>query len=144
MLKHVYRYHFEEAEFNKEYAKKYNLDTQQLEAIKNKILRTNERGICRYCKQKVNPISYKTTITYWGSYIDICHAECKSEGATKEAYECQLIDTNCNECKYFFRIKSTGNGTFKGWCNKFNRTTRAESNSANVNNTDCFEHRKGE
>jgi hypothetical protein len=96
--------------------------------------------ICRYCDKPVNnPV---VTISYWGGLTFYCHAECKQAGLRSEAFECQCIDADCNDCKHFIREKMGINKSiWYGQCKKFNKLTEAYPNK--WRGLECFEHRKG-
>ena len=65
---------------------------------------------------------------------------CKEEGKKLEAYECQKIDADCNDCKHFLRQDNKSNGIWHGFCNKKQVNTVAYVNFCSSN--ECFEHRK--
>lgn len=101
-----------------------------------------EDDICRYCRK---PGTDDVCFSYWKAFRYPCHKLCKKEGARKEAYDCQLIDADCNDCKNFKRgeskqIQGTSVKWFEGDCSKFNRPTKAFANHASSHA--CFEHRK--
>jgi hypothetical protein len=104
----------------------------KIEAVQ---LGLNFSPFCRYCHKLAidNPVITKG---YWSSSWALCHPECKKEGEREEAYECQKIDSDCNDCKFFKRIKG-----IEGTCEKFNKKTTANPNFCSSHN--CFEHRKG-
>lgn len=54
---------------------------------------------------------------------------------SEEAYECQCIDADCNDCLHFERI-SMNNGV----CLKYDRPTTASPKMST--GYPCFEHRK--
>lgn len=121
---------------------------------------------CRYCKKAVNREDAEITTTYWWPRYSLSHKACKTQGEQSEAYECQTIDANCNDCRYFNRKHNAGNGVYYGACKKpvergskkpywFNELpfkwrkrslwregyqVRAESNYAT--GYECFVHRK--
>lgn len=95
---------------------------------------------CRYCGKEVKQEDSVVTYSYWNALLAISHKECKEEGFKEEAYECQKIDANCNECKHFIRgAKANPTGHY-GMCGKFNKAVVAHSNNAQGN--DCFIHRR--
>lgn len=112
---------------------------------------------CRYCNQPIAPADETHTFTYWAAVRYPCHKQCKVEGIRAEAYECQLIDADCNDCKHFKRGKLierwlscmindapayclTRMGIVTGHCLKFNRPTTAQPNK--WTGLECFEHRR--
>mgnify|MGYP000524792887 CR=1 FL=1 len=102
---------------------------------------------CRFCKQ---PDCDSFVAPYWQFFIETkagfvkpkarCHKACKGEGVKAEAYECQNIDRDCNDCKHFTREAYLGNSIFSGECGKFNKPVKAYPNYCS--NHECFEHRK--
>jgi len=66
-----------------------------------------QKIICAHCKKggDLNPYGayWDATVTRW------FHEECNKEGRQKEAYECQKIDCNCNDCGYMERDFDTYN-----------------------------------
>lgn len=94
---------------------------------------------CRYCGKIVEPEEKVTTLSYWMSIPFTCHKRCKDQGEKEEAYECQLIDADCNNCKYFLRALAS-KWTCFGWCAKFTAMTIASPKFAT--NHKCFTHRK--
>ena len=96
----------------------------------------NFEEFCRYC-QNTCPDFYnrKVTKSYWNSVWSISHIPCRENGEKEEAYECQKIDSDCNDCFYFKRIKGSS-----GTCQKFNKEVTARPNFAS--GFDCFKHRK--
>lgn len=110
---------------------------------------------CRYCNQEVTtPIK---TLSYWNQHPFICHVECKVSGERQEAIDCQTIDADCNDCKYFQRgevvkrwlsaminkkagVLLVNMGIIKGHCLKFDRPTEAYPHAST--GWDCFEHRR--
>lgn len=114
---------------------------------------------CRYCKQEVTESETAVTNAYWFNTPDVCHKSCKNKGVKQEAYDCQLIDSDCNDCKYFKRGKIaekiiskliTRDGRielvihrpdiFDGTCLKFNSPTNGQPNK--WTGMKCFEHRR--
>jgi hypothetical protein len=111
--------------------------------------------ICRYCDKPVEtPV---VTHSYWGGLPFQCHAECKQAGQRQEAFDCQCIDADCNDCKHFKRgsleerwlsciendvaaMKLVNMGFFHGHCLKFDRPT--EANPKKWTGRECFEHRR--
>lgn len=102
------------------------------------------RMFCRYCGEQVYlDEDYSTTSGYWSSQVFPCHGACKANGIKEEAYVCQLIDADCNDCKFFVRgeyIKPPYK-YFNGVCSKYNRQTKAFP--VTYTGHQCFEHRRG-
>lgn len=74
------------------------------------------------------------------------HAACKAEAQRTEAYECQTIDADCNDCRHFERdtafqpTKGHRPPSLPGRCAKFDRPTVARPNT--FTGHPCFEHRR--
>lgn len=73
------------------------------------------------------------------------HKQCKAEQRAYEAYECQKIDADCNDCLYFERSKTAKVSGYTvthaiGQCLKFNKPTKAYPQFASGH--ECFVHRK--
>jgi hypothetical protein len=111
---------------------------------------------CRYCGQLIIGDSVKT-LAYWNQTTDICHAECKAIGERTEAFDCQTIDADCNDCKHFQRGNLIQNwlsdmadgkatkrlvnmGIFNGMCQRFNTPAKAFPKMSTGRS--CFEHRR--
>lgn len=114
---------------------------------------------CRYCNL---PILTKAVpaFAYWFNTPFWCHPECKDAGARQEAFECQVIDADCNDCKHYKRGKlapvlislvKTKDGRIEevryqpsiiigGHCLKFDKPTTAYPNKWTGH--ECFEHRR--
>lgn len=113
--------------------------------------------ICRYCDGEIPEQELVTTHSYWGGSPFPCHKQCKDAGIKQEAFDCQLIDADCNDCKYFKRgevvkrllscmengkssMKLVNMGFINGHCLKFDRLTQAQPNK--WSGLECFEHRR--
>lgn len=113
---------------------------------------------CRYCQQPINGEIAKT-FSYWNKVEDVCHLGCKVVGEKEEAYDCQRIDADCNDCKHFKRGSlapktvsklRTPDGRieevtfqeqwFYGHCLKFDKATIGQPNK--WTGKKCFEHRR--
>jgi len=112
---------------------------------------------CRYCGQLINGDGVKT-FSYWSKAEFVCHPQCKESGEKQEAIDCQIIDSDCNDCRHFKRtnpeekrwlscmhnrkpsIRLVGMGYFDGHCLKFDLPTVAQPNK--WTGMECFEHRK--
>jgi hypothetical protein len=102
---------------------------------------------CRFCDKEIlegQELAYAPS--YWWSRGDIypCHAECKKEGKAREAYDCQLIDADCNDCKFFNR-RENSKWVCYGSCSnpksdEFNKDVKAYPN--NATGRECFVHRQ--
>jgi hypothetical protein len=114
---------------------------------------------CRYCDELVLESELTTTHSYWGGSPFPCHKSCKVAGEKQEAYDCQVIDADCNDCKHFKRgevikrllscmedgkpgTRLVNMGIINGHCLKFDRPTQAQPNK--WTGLGCFEHRRAE
>src|SRR2546421_532208 len=61
----------------------------------------------------------------------------------REAYECQVVDADCNDCKHFRRGALVAKEAWSGHCLKFDRETRAYPKkwTGAMKNTDGFQIR---
>ncbi len=98
-------------------------------------------GNCRYCGEPVTDVANAAiTHSYWQGIPFICHSACKDKGVKLEAYDCQVIDADCNDCKCFVRSHMVGKDVWAGHCQKFDRETRAYPKK--WTGRECFEHRR--
>ena len=154
----IKREFFKALYFNKEisiYLKKYNVTKETLGLWANKWI---IKDVCKYCKQKIEESDFTISSSYWNNFWEGCHKNCKEEGDKQEEIECQEIDANCNECKYFERKGFDENledkqgkgyidrgklfntiGCYFGLCKKFNKKVTATRNICQGNK--CFIHR---
>ena len=107
---------------------------------------------CRYCNKLIDDADWVTTLAYWNQTPDVCHSGCKQAGERQEAIDCQVIDSDCNDCKHFKRngitdeIKGTPttNGvkafTVFGDCLKFEKKTTGHPHF--WTGRECFTHRR--
>lgn len=120
---------------------------------------------CRHCKQPIAKDDFDVVGGYWSNTVFACHSYCKKEQMEYEAYECQLIDADCNDCAFFKRgeiiepitqkhkdiilgvflnsptVHKIGNPIkFHGFCEKHNIGTYAYPKTAR--GYTCFKHRK--
>lgn len=96
--------------------------------------------ICRYCDGLILEEDLAFTTGYWKPIMDCCHKDCQKEGRATEAYECQTIDADCNDCRHFERQGKVSKDIFEGECTQFNKPVRAYPNFAT--GMECFEHRR--
>lgn len=80
---------------------------QKAEYIKSKFCL--KRG-CRHCGKDVDEVDFSIVGSYWnngmfGSKIFVCHSYCLKDQINSESYDCQNIDRDCNDCKFFKRGK---------------------------------------
>lgn len=113
---------------------------------------------CRYCAKPILAEQEGvTTHGYWWGNRFASHRACKDAGVRQEAFDCQMIDADCNDCRHFQRgevvmrwlscmedgkagMKLVNMGTVLGHCLKFDRPTKAYPNMAT--GRECFEHRR--
>lgn len=112
---------------------------------------------CRYCGKEIAPADLATTNSYWQGLPFPCHRACKDAGMRQEAFDCQCIDADCNDCRHFKRgmlvqrwlsciedgkasKKLVNMGIFTGHCLKFDQPTEAYPNK--WTGRPCFEHRR--
>lgn len=102
-------------------------------------------AICRYCEKEIGPQEADVTYPYWNfghkppSYP--CHKACKVAGQREEAYQCQCIDADCNDCIDFIRdADKTARVVFKGTCRRYGKPTVGTPN--HCSNMPCFRHRR--
>jgi hypothetical protein len=58
---------------------------------------------CRGCDAVIEAGAFAVWNTYWTAMWAPCHAGCREEGMRAEAFECQCIDADCNDCRHFQR-----------------------------------------
>ncbi len=113
--------------------------------------------ICRYCSKEIEKDQELVTFSYWQGVKFFCHKECKTNGEKQESFDCQNIDADCNDCKFFKRgelikkwLSSIIDGkpglihfnteVFNGHCLKFDKITIAQPKKCTMK--ECFEHRR--
>src|SRR5258708_1026768 len=97
--------------------------------------------ICRYCDKPIADNGRATSHPYWSPVPGSCDKACKDAGIREEARLCQIVDADCNDCKYFKRgallplqahvqasidagdAPGFTSQTFTGHCLKFDRPT---------------------
>lgn len=62
---------------------------------------------CRGCGKSINPPDFAIWHTYWTPMWAPCHAGCREAGMKLEAFDCQCIDSDCNDCRHFQRGVTT-------------------------------------
>jgi hypothetical protein len=72
--------------------------------------------ICRYCEQAVAPDEAVPTVSYWKAVPFVAHPACRVAGYKREAYECQCLDADCNDCTFFTRSRMVGKEIWIGRC----------------------------
>ncbi len=115
---------------------------------------------CRYCNSTVSELDDAVTHSYWQGLPFTCHRVCKVSGEKQEAFDCQVIDADCNDCRHYERgklatatvslLKRTDGSSATvshqpnvfvgGRCIKFNRSTLAQPKK--FSGWECFEHRR--
>ncbi len=96
-------------------------------------------AVCRYCGQLVR---HDAAIThgYWTGLPFLCHQACREAGQKDEARECQTIDADCNDCRFFERGKLAAKEIWTGYCAHWQGPTRAFPKK--WTGRPCFVHRK--
>jgi len=110
-------------------------------------------NICCSCKKEIKEDDFAIGYGYWEPRPFQCHKWCKDKHEKKITIECQIIDADCNDCKYFKREsnkpeKDEGDKRFPfpslegfpGNCLKHSVKVYAHSNYAQ--GYKCFKHRK--
>lgn len=112
--------------------------------------------VCRYCHERIFYGAVNTS-SYWGRFPYKSHVQCLKRGYEREAYLCQKIDCDCNDCRYF--IRDTGRkvrgGSGAVWSGRCCLPTRPDSPHLFLKNwpvvearpnfcsmMPCFVHRK--
>lgn len=103
-------------------------------------INTLPKQTCRFCGTPVVREDADVYVAYWWNFFYVCHKDCKVDGAKKEAYECQLIDCDCNDCRFFDR-RPEGKNSMVGWCKQHNRRELAQGPMGGKPML-CFEHRR--
>jgi len=85
----------------------------------------------------LNESNFDIGIRYWlpNSWYPV-HKDFKHDYMKNEAYNCQKLDTNCNDCKHLNRAEMK--------CLKLNKGLSFAPNTCMPENQDCFIHRKDE
>ena len=109
---------------------------------------------CRGCGLPLTDTDFDVWVSYWKSVWFPAHKACRAAGMAEEAYDCQCVDADCNDCNSFCRGKSAGELVMigvagspdvtrpaNGHCEKFDRPAVAWANFCS--GWACFEHRKG-
>ena len=104
-------------------------------------------AVCRFCRGPFSEDDPPVPVTsYWGAAKDVTHERCRVAGLKDEAYECQKIDADCNDCRDFraYRKGEPGYAVTKharrGWCQRFDRETVAFP--VFCSGRACFTHRR--
>jgi hypothetical protein len=98
---------------------------------------------CRGCDKQILEIGDVAIWTsYWWSYFFPSHKSCLDAGMKREAFLCQEVDADCNDCRHFQRGARIADGVISGQCLRFNKPTKAYPNFSTGH--ECFEHRRSE
>lgn len=90
---------------------------------------------CSETNQQLNKENIDIRIGYWSPFgWKPVYKEIKQETMKNEAYNCQLIDKNCNDCMFLNRNNKQ--------CTKLNKTVKLNPNICQPENDECFKHRK--
>lgn len=103
-------------------------------------LKYNPSNICISCKKEIMRCDFDIYSSYWSNLWFPIHIFCKKQYEDYNKYECQCIDCNCNDCKFFKRELNNNYGT----CLKFFKRVNNVPNNCYLNNFDCFVHRLNE
>jgi hypothetical protein len=114
---------------------------------------------CRYCSLPIAEGESATTHSYWQGLPFPCHKACKDAGVKQEAFDCQAVDADCNDCRHFKRGKLANKtvstwtkpdrkiamvihqpDVFSGHCLKHDRPTIGQPKKHS--GYYCFEHRR--
>jgi hypothetical protein len=121
-----------------EYLKKSKGLIQNLEV--NQDGKYNFIGFCpsKYCCEsgdELNSENIAIKVGYWTPNLwKPIRKDLLKAAQTEEAYECQIIDTSCNNCIHLSRNESK--------CLKKGVSVVIMANTCCPHNADCFEHRK--
>ena len=100
--------------------------------------------LCRFCHKEIEVDVDSVATYYWPNSKNPCHKECKEVGVKQEAYSCQTLDADCNDCGHFERGKMANKGLnhkiWHGLCNKLDKDVKAYPNTWSGH--ECFTHRK--
>lgn len=108
---------------------------------------------CRYCDGPLTEAEAVKTFGYWKGYQFWSHAACKDLGYKQEAIECQSLDRDCNDCRFFLRETMLTKGIWSGRCTNQERTPQAHAQCRGAqvlafpnfsSGHPCFVHRKCE
>lgn len=117
-------------------------------------------GNCRYCGIVASVLEEcAITFSYWSAFPFVCHKKCMDAGLKLEAFDCQVVDADCNDCKHFKRgqaapkqvsrwknhkgewVETVYNPEiWRGHCLKFDKPTLAFPKFCTGH--PCFEHRR--
>lgn len=121
-------------------AAKYGFEGQSYEALRGKAIWKKCRK-CRYCHEDIEEEQVGFTNTYWQGLLDLSHSECKKEGEREEAYECQSIDADCNDCRHFKREDRQEGRCMKTlWRRIIRKKVKAQPQFCS--SLECFDHRR--
>lgn len=125
------------------------------ETLKPKIFSAkNPCTTCKPCSGEIAPEDFDIHVGYWTPIWFPIHAACVKAYRDSEVYECQLIDRNCNDCKYFKRgqtsevVADVSRSFFPriktqvGFCEK--NKAQVEATPCCFQGMGCFEHRKSQ
>jgi hypothetical protein len=91
-------------------------------------------AICAATGQVLMPENIDVAVGYWYPHLwKPVHHDHKKAYMAAEAYDCQLIDTACNDCKHLDRLA--------GACKKFGKQVSLEPCQSQPHNAACFVHR---
>lgn len=127
------------------------------ETLKPKLgkFRTSFTNKCRACDGDIAADDFDIHVGYWTPNLWFpIHKGCAQTYRSAEAYECQLIDRNCNDCRHFKRGQTAKVvadvsrlllpriNEHVGFCEKNQAQVFASPN--HCTGMPCFEHRKAD
>lgn len=102
--------------------------------------RWSPSGICCASGEVLSRENLGIKVGYWTPMLwKPCRKDLVREYQRREAYDCQLIDTNCNDCKHLVR-GGGGSGVFVGRCALKDVAITFMPNACMSENSECFEH----
>lgn len=123
------------------YNQLFKIVSLNLDTIKDILANHCPNNVCRFCKKPISEKDFAVYHSYWQGIKFPCHQSCLTEGTREEAYLCQCVDADCNDCKHYERDP---NRVFKthsiGHCNKFKKEVIGRPKFCS--GYECFEHRK--
>lgn len=109
------------------------LYSKEIEKIEKDSIISN---LCNVCKKRISEEDFDVAYSYWYALMIPKHKNCSTKN---DIIECQKIDADCNDCKYFKRGNLESKGIFNGECLKFNKPVKAYPKFCS--NHKCFIHR---
>ena len=127
---------------------KNNIRIKPIKEIK-KFDKFKRENFCRFCGKELGkdkiPVraywyrNYRLTKEEQDNRLFYSHKNCLENGKNEEAYLCQCIDADCNDCKYFTGTGFIGKEIRIGHCDKLHKEVKAYPNFCSGH--ECFIHR---